>query len=297
MKSKLFFCLSAIIFFAQACSSSVSIPTTALATPTLVTPTAPAPTAPAVAEAPATPTETPTATPTVEPTATESIDPETGWKMQIVDGEKQLFSPDVNAWVVPSGSAYLIRHDEWSPVSDAFQMQVFYLAENGFVVPAISQAPRLPSARFNFTTIFLPKVEKRMLGHMVTDPKDDVSMLQSGKPITISNGESFTITTDSKYRVYIMPWEKMSADSQEIITGYRWIAGGDGKNAYGIISMQNTPTSKQDFIYRLMYPLAAMMSPNQSAGLYSPKIGAYAAGDGDYANSGSLTSFGVSGLP
>ncbi|MCL5612152.1 MAG: hypothetical protein M1485_06315 [Chloroflexi bacterium] len=57
MKSKLIFCLSFIIIFAQACSSSVSIPTTALATPTLVTPTAPAP---AVTEAPATPTAIPT---------------------------------------------------------------------------------------------------------------------------------------------------------------------------------------------------------------------------------------------
>ena len=61
----------------------------------------------ATTTAPAEPATQAPVVPSVEPTATESTDPETGWKMQIVDGEKQLFSPDVNQWVTsgtPEGS-------------------------------------------------------------------------------------------------------------------------------------------------------------------------------------------------
>ena len=125
--------------------------------------------------------------------------------------------------------------------------------------------------------------------------------IQSGKTLSITtpNGTfSFMITTDSKYRVYLMPPDKMPAGYQEWKSkGYRWIAKGDGTNAIAIMSISKPPTSKEEFMTFMTWPLAAMMTPNQSVGLYTPIIQAYPANFDDYTLPESLRSFQVSGFP
>ena len=255
------------------------------------------------------PTLTVTPTPESSPTPTEAIDPVTGWKMQIVDGEKQLFSPDVNAWVVPDGSAYLINSQEESGVvPNAFQMQVFYLAEKGFVEPTINQAPELTSGGYNFTGMFLVKVEMRELGHMIrSGAKGDVPLLQSGKIIsftTPAGPQSFTITTDSKYRVYIMPYDQMPDGYFQMIDTnlnkhFRWLVSANDTDVVIKTSYEGNlaDLSKQKFIKMLLYGLATVMDPNQDKGLYTNPPSVYPSGFGDYIDTSlSLPSFQVNGL-
>jgi hypothetical protein len=125
--------------------------------------------------------------------------------------------------------------------------------------------------------------------------------LLSSKELTFTTPagpQTFTISTTSKYRVYEMPPDKMPDGYQEWKSkGYRWIAKGDGTNAIAIMSISKPPTSKEEFMFFVMNPLAAMMTPNQSVGLYTPTIQAYPANFDDYTNSASLRSFAVSGLP
>lgn len=291
-----FLLIAFIILSLTACSSNSSQPT--------MRPTVPTDTA--------APSAVPINSPTEAPT--EAIDPETGWKVQYVDGEKQLFSPDVNAWVVPDGSAYLFDHAERPYIlpNSAFQMQVFNLAEKGLVVPTISQAPGITSEGNNFTSYFLSKAGYRYYGdHRAltvpkdpSDPKSDfLNALQNGTIyLTIDTAPPQSFQLNGKYRVYIVPYNEMPTGYQEIDTStvgrYRWIARGDGTNAIGIVSseMPWANYSKADFIGTIMTPLEAMMAPNQSAGLYTNPPQAYAPNRGDYTNSDSLRSFQVIGL-
>jgi len=64
----------------------------------------------------------------------------------------------------------------------------------------------------------------------------------------------------------------------------------------GIVSYSKPFTQKSEFIKVITYPLAAMMTPNQSVGLYTPVIQQYPTGMGDYIDPASLQSFDVSGL-
>ena len=226
----------------------------------------------------------------------------------MVDGEKQLFSPDVNAWVIPSGSSYLINSQEESgTVPNAFQMQIFYLAENGFVAPSINQASVLTSDGQNFTGMFLPKVALRELGHMPQNVSDYVSMIQNGRIITFTTPkgpQSVTITQDSKYRVYMMPNGQIPDGSVKrfdtnLNKNFYWLAQGDGSNAIGIVGYDGnwTDLDKEKLMKIVLYPLAAIMSPNQAEGLYTNPPSLLPVGLTDYFNTASLSSFQVGGLP
>jgi hypothetical protein len=236
------------------------------------------------------PTPTPTQTPippttTLVPTPTEMRDLETGWKMQIVDGEKQLFSSDVNEWVVLGGKVPLIEHDDrpYTTLEDAFMMEVYYKA--GFPGPKISENPAVLEEQRDFTGIFQYKLAVKEYGKPTDLPDTFASDLKLGNFVysfTTPQGEyTFEVSSNSKYRVYIVPYEEMLLQEgyQEmgdtlINKRFRVLSKADGKNAISITSFDYplTKLQKLTFMKMIMYTLACIMDPNQKAGLYTKPI-------------------------
>ena len=287
--------LLTLIVFVTACSSTNNVPLSVVSTATSISPTATVTSSPV-----------PTAT-QIPPTPTESIDPETGWKLQIVDGENQLFSPDVNEWVVSGGTAPLLSHAErpYFVSTDAFSLELYYPV--GHSGPTISLAPDVTSTGDNFTSIFTQKINLRKYGHVANGQQTMTDVLSGSDVFSIETPQgtfSFGITKDSKYRVYILPPNQMPTGYQELLDTnvnkrFSWLAGGDGKNAIMKISYEGNwkDLDKKTFMKFIMYPLAAMMSQDQGIGLYTNPPSLRPNGLSDYFNAPSLGSFDVSGLP
>lgn len=287
---KIFLPLLVFIFLAACAPQQVTV--TSEVTVTSLPAPSPVPPAPSTA----------TATEAASPTPTESIDPETGWVSKKVNGETWLKSPDLNGeWVVRGGSAPLLHNIKYYQIPDAFRMEVYYLV--GFNGPIVSLNSNFTTEGNNFTSYFLPKIDMRDDGHLSSDINGFIKDIKDGNvnlSFTTPQGpQSFEVSTNSKYRVYIMPYDQMPDGYQEWKSaGYKWIAKGDGTNAIAIIAANNPwqDMSKNEFMSSVMYPLAAMMTPKQSIGLYTPTLQAYAAGYQDYVNSDSLLDFEVDGL-
>jgi hypothetical protein len=237
------------------------------------------------------PTSTPTQTPippteTPVPTPTEMTDPETGWKIQIVNGESQLFSPDIKEWVVLGGTVPLIEHDErpYTTLEDAFQMELYYKA--GFSGPKISENPNVDINNIiDFTGLFQDKLAVREYGNYSKLPANFQEKLKNGDfkyAFTAPQGEySFEVSSTSKYRVYVMPYADMGnypgyQPLGDTATNKKFgvLTKSDGKNVISITSFDYPLANlkKTTFMKMILYSLACVMDPNQKVGLYTSPI-------------------------
>jgi hypothetical protein len=237
-------------------------------------------------------TKTPTPTkeaPTATPTEAKQYDAATGWEMRMVDGEKQLFSPDINAWVVSGGRTPLLEQDEREYLlnGDIMRLEVYYkVGEQG---PSISQ--NLPANKedlTDFTGMFLDKLATRYYGRgqsLTEEFKQNLKGDGFTFTFTTPEGEqTFKVNKNSMYRVYVMPYDEVANEAgyQEQFDSisnsrFRSVTRADGTNVISLVGSEKPVNSLAEdrFLKMIFISLAQVMDPKQSPALYSNPPQAY----------------------